>query len=127
MLVDSIDDIVRMMKPWYDNYCFAKECIGKTMYNSDMVLYFLNNYLQRKRPPSEMVDRNILTDYSKLRHFIRIDRMQEEGCSVITKLIDTGEVNGNVIKDSFPAENLADPGNFTSLLYYFVFLTYDLI
>ena len=64
-----------------------------------MVLYFLNNYLQRKRPPSEMVDRNIRTDYSKLRHFIRIDRMQEEGCSVITKLIDTGEVNGNVIKD----------------------------
>lgn len=125
MLVDSIDDIVRMMKPWYDNYCFAKECIGKTMYNSDMVLYFLNNYLQRKRPPSEMVDRNIRTDYSKLRHFIRIDRMQEEGCSVITKLIDTGEVNGNVIKDSFPAENLADPGNFTSLLYYFGLLTYD--
>ncbi len=34
MLADSIDDIVRMMKPRYDNYCFAKECIGQTMYNS---------------------------------------------------------------------------------------------
>lgn len=125
MLVDSIDDLVRVMKPWYDNYCFAKECIGQTMYNSDMVLYFLNNYLQKKRPPSDMLDRNIRTDYSKLRHFIRIDKMQEEGSSVITKLIDTNEVNGNVIKNSFPAENLADPGNFVSLLYYFGLLTYD--
>lgn len=125
MLVDSIDDLVRVMKPWYDNYCFAKECIGQTMYNSDMVLYFLNNYLQKKRPPSDMLDRNIRTDYSKLRHFIRIDKMQEEGSSVITKLIDTNEVNGNVIKTSFPAENLADPGNFVSLLYYFGLLTYD--
>lgn len=125
MLVDSIDDIVSMMKPWYDNYCFAKECIGQTMYNSDMVLYFLNYYLQKKRPPSEMLDRNIRTDYSKLRHFIRIDKMQEESRSVITKLIDTDEVNGNAIKSGFPAENLADPGNFISLLYYFGLLTYD--
>ncbi|MCD8268506.1 MAG: ATP-binding protein [Parabacteroides sp.] len=125
MLADPIVDLVRMMKPWYDNYCFAKDCIGQTMYNSDMVLYFLNNYLLDKHAPSEMIDRNIRTDYSKLRHFIRIDKMQEEGRSVITQLIDTGEVNGNVIKDSFPAENLADPGNFISLLYYFGLLTYD--
>ena len=127
MLVNSKEELVRLMKPWYDNYCFAWECIGQTMYNSDMVLYFLNNYLLKKRAPSDMLDRNIRTDYSKLRHFIRIDKMQEEGRSVITRLIDTGEVNGNVIKDSFPAENLADPGNFVSLLYYFGLLTYDQI
>ena len=125
MLNNSVEDLVRIMKPWYDNYCFAKECIGQTMYNSDMVLYFLNNYLLDGYAPSDMLDRNIRTDYSKLRHFIRIDKMQEEGCSVITELIDTNEVNGNVIKTSFPAENLADPGNFVSLLYYFGLLTYD--
>ena len=127
MLVNSKEELVRLMKPWYDNYCFAWECIGQTMYNSDMVLYFLNNYLLKKRAPSDMLDRNIRTDYSKLRHFIRIDKMQEEGRSVITRLIDTGEVNGNVILWSFPAENLADPGNFVSLLYYFGLLTYDRI
>lgn len=40
MLVNSKEELVRLMKPWYDNYCFAWECIGQTMYNSDMVLYF---------------------------------------------------------------------------------------
>lgn len=113
------------MKPWYDNYCFAHECIGTTMYNSDMTLYFLNNYLQRGIAPREMIDRNIRTDYNKLRHFIRIDKMQQEGKSVITELMEKGEIVGGDIKDSFPAESLANPGNFTSLLYYFGMITFD--
>lgn len=67
----------------------------------------------------------IRTDYSKLRHFIRIDRMQKEGYSIISELIEKGEINGNIIKDSFPADRLADPDNFTSLLYYFGLITFD--
>ncbi len=40
----SVDELIGIMKPWYDNYCFAKECYGgTTMYNSNMVLYFVNN------------------------------------------------------------------------------------
>lgn len=124
---DSVDEVVALMKPWYDNYCFAPDCIGVTMYNSDMVLYFLNTYLLRGVAPSEMIDRNIRTDYSKLRHFIRIDKMQKEGRSVITELIEQGEISGNIIKDSFPADRLADTGNFTSLLYYFGMITFDRI
>lgn len=127
MIPDTVEAVMEQMKPWYDNYCFAKKSIGTTMYNSDMTLYFLNNYLQRGEAPEEMVDRNIRTDYNKLRHFIRIDKMQEEGRSVITELMEKGEISGSTIKDSFPADRLADPGNFTSLLYYFGMITFDRI
>ena len=42
----QLDELIEMMKPWYDNYCFAEECYGgATMYNSNMVLYFVRNYL----------------------------------------------------------------------------------
>ena len=42
----SVDELIEIMKPWYDNYCFAEECYGETtMYNSNMVLYFVRNYL----------------------------------------------------------------------------------
>lgn len=123
----TVEEVMAQMKPWYDNYCFAKASIGDTMHNSDMVLYFLSNYLMKSKAPEEMVDRNIRTDYNKLRHFIRIDKMQEEGRSVITELIDKGEISGATIKDSFPADRLADPGNFTSLLYYFGMITFDRI
>lgn len=122
---DPIDDVVAQMKPWYDNYCFAKGCINNTMYNSDMALYFLKTYLMKGVAPEDMIDRNIRTDYNKLRHFIRIDKMQQEGQSVITQLMEKGEIVGNDIKDSFPADCLANPGNFTSLLYYFGMITYD--
>lgn len=127
LVADPIDEVVAMMKPWYDNYCFAQECIGTTMYNSDMVLYFLNTYLMMGHAPKEMIDRNIRTDYSKLRHFIRIDKMQQEGQSVITELMAKGEIKGDNISDSFPAESLANPGYFTSLLYYFGMITFDRI
>ena len=38
----STDELIEIMKPYYDNYCFAEEAYGETtMYNSNMVLSFL--------------------------------------------------------------------------------------
>ena len=38
----SVDELMDIMKPWYDNYCFALKKYGKvTMYNSNMVLLLL--------------------------------------------------------------------------------------
>ena len=43
----TTDELIARMKPWYDNYCFAEESYGKTtMYNSNMVLYFVDNYIR---------------------------------------------------------------------------------
>ena len=31
----TVDELIEIMKPWYDNYCFAQDCYGETtMYNS---------------------------------------------------------------------------------------------
>ena len=55
------------MKPWYDNYCFAMKALKEpSMYNSDMVLYFMNNYMLNEDIPDNMLDANIRTDYNKL-------------------------------------------------------------
>ena len=48
-----------MMKPNYDNYCFNEYCLDDCMFNSDMVFYFLNSYIQNGRKPNEIVDPNI--------------------------------------------------------------------
>ena len=43
----TTDELIEAMKPWYDNYCFAEESYGRTtMYNSNMVLYFVDNYIR---------------------------------------------------------------------------------
>ena len=65
----TIDELITIMKPWYDNYCFALKKYGKvTMYNSNMVLYFIDNYVNNDcEVPDHMIDENIRTDYNKLR------------------------------------------------------------
>lgn len=119
---DSIDDLIGMMKPWYDNYCFSSDSLNEPMYNSDMVLYFLNNYLPHKKAPSNMIDNNIRTDYNKLRHLIRLDKTFGLNASIIQEIITNGSIVTE-IKTAFPAEDLAKPDNFKSLLYYYGLLS----
>ena len=119
----SVDELIEIMKPWYDNYCFAEECYGETtMYNSNMVLYFVKNYIQRGKAPRDMVEDNIRIDYEKLSMLIRKDKEFAHDASIIQTLVSEGYVTGE-LKKGFPAVNITNPDNFVSLLYYFGMLT----
>ena len=119
----SVDELIEIIKPWYDNYCFAEECYGgTTMYNSNMVLYFVKNYIQNGKAPRSMLEDNIRIDYEKLRMLIRKDKEFAHDASVIQTLVSQGFITGE-LKDSFPAVSITNPDNFISLLYYFGMLT----
>lgn len=120
----TVDELIEMMKPWYDNYCFAQECYGETtMYNSNMVLYFVRNYLDNKgNAPRNMIESNIRIDYEKLRMLILKDKEFVHDASVIQTLVSQGYITGD-LKESFPAVSITNPDNFVSLLYYFGMLT----
>ena len=120
----STDELIEAMKPWYDNYCFAEQSYGSTtMYNSNMVLYFVDNYIRNGGyMPRNMVEENIRLDYNKLRMLIRKDKEFAHDASTIQTLVQQGYVTGE-LKTGFPAETVAEPDNFTSLLFYFGMLT----
>ena len=120
----TVDELIEIMKPWYDNYCFAEDAYGETtMYNSNMVLYFVDNYIRsRGKIPDNMIEENIRVDYSKLRMLIRRDKEFAHDASVIQNLVNNGYITGT-LKTGFPAENIGDPDNFVSLLYYFGMVT----
>lgn len=120
----TVDELIEMMKPWYDNYCFSQECYGETtMYNSNMVLYFVRNYLDNKgNAPRNMIESNIRIDYDKLRMLILKDKEFVHDASVIQTLVSQGYITGD-LKESFPAVSITNPDNFVSLLYYFGMLT----
>ena len=119
---DSVDELIALMKPWYDNYRFSTKSLDEPMYNSDMVLYFVSNYLPLRSAPDNMIDNNIRTDYNKLRHLIRLDKRFGTNASIIQEIVNNGETTA-VIKDAFPAEDITKPDNFKSLLYYFGLLS----
>ena len=120
----STDELIEIMKPYYDNYCFAEEAYGETtMYNSNMVLSFLYKYIDNRcRIPKDMLDENIRVDYNKLRMLIRKDKEFAHDASTTQTLVSKGFVTGE-LKRGFPAENIADSNNFVSLLYYFGLVT----
>ena len=118
----TVEGLLEIMKPWYDNYCFSPQKLGERMYNSDMTLYFLNSYVQQQMPPISMVDNNIRTDYNKLRHLVQIDKTFGANASVIQQIVAEGSITAQ-ISTSFPAEKMTDTENFKSLLFYFGMLS----
>ena len=118
------EQVLGVMREWYDNYCFSEECCDVKMYNSDMVLYFMNQLAGTGRIPKTLVDVNVKTDYGKLRHLVVLDKRLNGNFSRIRQIAEEGEVAADIVP-SFPAENLVDRNNFTSLLFYFGLLTID--
>ena len=123
MLKGDAEAMITEMKPWYDNYCFSEDALNEPpMYNSDMVLYFVKNYIDNGKAPREMIEDNIRIDYEKLRMLIRKDKEFANDASVIQTLVSQGYITGE-LKKGFPAVNITNPDNFISLLYYFGMLT----
>ncbi len=120
----TVDELIKMIKPWYDNYCFAIKRYGKiTMYNSVMVLNFLTHYIDNDYDiPDSMVETNVRIDYEKIRMLIRHDKSFSHDASIIQELVTKGFVTGE-LNENFPAERINDPNNFLSLLFYFGMVT----
>lgn len=122
----TVDELIQVMKPWYDNYCFAEESYGKTtMYNSVMVLNFVDLYIRNGcNIPKSMIESNIRINYDKIRMLIRHDKEFAHDASIIQQLVTKGFVTGKLV-EHFPAERINDPNNFLSLLFYFGMVTID--
>ena len=122
----TADELIKEIKPWYDNYCFAEDSYGETsMYNSVMVLNFLSNYIDNGyKIPKNMIETNVRIDYEKVRMLIRHDKSFSHDARIIQQLVTRGYVTGKLV-ENFPAESINDPDNFLSLLFYFGMVTID--
>ncbi len=113
----SIDD-------WYDSYKFHKN-VKETIYNTDMILYYVKSLLLTNEPPQNLVDINIRTDYSKLKYLVYTHRKLNGNFNTLQKLLGDDEVTTLQIKDSFSAFEMKKEDNFISLLYYLGLITID--
>ena len=118
------DSIIADIKPWYDNYCFAKDSFGTepSMFNSDMVCYYMSTLVDTGRKPEELIDPNTMTDYGKLKRLIRIDKTEGKRVEIIHDIAEKGFIKARLVSH-FPAERMMEFGNFISLLYYYGMLT----
>ena len=120
----DVDAIVEDMKPWYDNYCFAEEALNKNtrMFNCDMVLYYLRNYMDYGRSPRQMIDPNTKTDYGKMKKLLQFDKLDGERKGIIHKIAEEGQIVAPLY-ESFSAYQIPKAEIFPSLLFYYGMLT----
>ena len=104
------------MKPWYDNYCFSKDALEKQskVFNCDMVLYYLRNYMSNGRGPEEMIDPNVKVS---LKGLFPHDKYESFRKDTILKLMQKGEVASS-LHEPYSIYELLKPELLASLLFY---------
>ena len=124
-LNQDVDTAMDVMREWYDGYRFTEEAEG-AVYNTDMVLYYLMEAISTGRVPRRLIDVNVRIDYGKLRHLLVTGRKAgarlNGNFDLLRHVAGTGGAEAD-INLSFPLEELVEPENFLSLLYYFGLLS----
>ena len=67
------DAAMAVMREWYNGYRFAKGA-AEDVYNTDMVLYYLDRSVPNDEGPDDLIDTNVRIDYGKLRHLVVVNR-----------------------------------------------------
>ena len=118
------EELIDEMKPWYDNYCFAKASAytDPKMFNCDMVCYYLNRVIQTGESPEDMIDPNTRTDYTKMKKLLQLDQLDGNRHGVLHQIAEDGYIYAKPM-ESFPAKQLVHPQSFVSLLLYYGMLT----
>ncbi len=115
------DLIKETIREHANNYVFSEK-IEERLYNTDIVLYIVNKYLQDHKLPHDPIDPNIRTDYGKLRYLIVESKKVNGNFNVLQEIVDQNEIASTLI-DSFSMEETIDETKFISLLYYLGLLT----
>ena len=121
VLRQEVDEALAVMSEWYNGYRFAKGATGD-LYNTDMVLYYLNESIANEAPPDDLIDTNVRIDYGKLRHLLTVNRQLNGNFDLLRHLVGEGWVDSE-LSTGFPLDELKQRANFVSLLHYFGLLS----
>lgn len=69
LAIPDLEEMMALMRDWYGQYQFAPDA-ERSLFNPDMVWYFVNHLVWRGVYSDDMIDQNVKIDYGKLRHLL---------------------------------------------------------
>lgn len=114
------EEILPIMKENYDGYKFSLYA-KKRMYNSNMCLFFLKDYIRLGRLPERLVDMNIASDYSKIGKMLDLCK-GDNRTEIIEKTVSGEGILTEIVEKFNPAMEFAER-ELISMLYYLGYLT----
>jgi Predicted AAA-ATPase/PD-(D/E)XK nuclease superfamily len=118
---EQIPATIQDLHLWYDGYLFNIDS-DKRLFNPNMVLYFVQEYMSTRKYPREMLDANIATDYGKIQKLFSIQGKEEEYLHILKELLETGEVTA-ALTAQYSFTRGFTQSDLVSLLFYMGFLT----
>ena len=120
------EELLPIIKENYDGYIFSDEIDNNKLkdyklYNSNMTLYFLNEYCRLKEIPKKLVDMNILSDYKKIEAFMDLCQNMNK-IELLEKIVAEEPVESE-LTEKFNAEISFGEKELISLLFYLGYLT----
>ena len=120
ILEEEQEKILPIMKANYDGYKFSLEARNQ-IYNSNMCLYFLSDYIRLKEIPRDLVDMNIASDYSKIGKMLDLCK-GENKFEILKKTVQGEPIENDIVKKFNPAIEFTEI-DMISMLYYLGYLT----
>ena len=112
--------LLPLLKENYDGYIFSMYG-NESVYNSNMCLFLLSQYIRLKRIPEDLVDSNIASDYSKLGGMLDIcegdNKMQ-----ILERTISGEGILTEITRKFNPKIGFGEK-EFASMLFYLGYLT----
>ena len=114
------EEILPIMKENYDGYKFSLKANEK-IYNSNMCLFFLKDYVRLGRIPEQLVDVNIASDYSKIGKMLDLCKGENRE-QIIEKTVSGEGILTELVEKFNPSIEFTEK-EMISMLYYLGYLT----
>ena len=112
--------ILPIMKENYDGYKFSLNAKNQ-IYNSNMCLYFLSDYIRLGKIPDRLIDMNIASDYSKIGKMLDLCK-GENRVEILRKTVQGEPIIDTIVEKFNPAIEFTET-HMVSMLYYLGYLT----
>ena len=121
----DVDTALEVMREWYGGYRFANNA-QDDLYNTGMVLYYLTHSVPNKPPPDDLIDADVRVDYDRLRRLLvpgrEADPRPSDNFDLLRHVVGEGGADAE-ISPGLPLDQLGEPENFLSLLFYYGLLS----
>ena len=119
---EEMNKLIYILKENYNGYLFSENATTR-LFNSDMILYYLQDLIENGKGPTKLIDENIASDYNKIGNLFNLTTKGSSN-KIIDKILKNEELIG-FITDQFSLEKEFREDDFLSLLFYLGFLTID--
>jgi len=87
-------EVYTVLKENYNGYMFSREATTK-IFNSTLIMYYLDHYLKNGMPPEELVDKNLNQSAVTIENIVSL-KTKEKNYEIVEQIIESKQVRGTL-------------------------------